>query len=106
MNDFECKKVNNCFGGTEIYEYRVSFKFGDEFLAYLGKAAEVKCRRNFPRPFFTAIWPDSTKVQGVLGDVTLKGTYPAGHPEVSKLEFEIFLGKFANNTDVSERVDS
>ncbi|HEY3423637.1 MAG TPA: hypothetical protein VGL27_02480 [Negativicutes bacterium] len=93
MNNFECKKVENCFGGMVAFEYRLSFKIGEPFLDCLRPVAQVQCRHDFPRPFFQAVWPDGLKVKGVLGDVVVKAIYPPANTDGSKVMFENLLGQ-------------
>lgn len=94
MNNFECKKVENCFAGDMVFEYRVNFKIDDDFLAAIDQVTTMKVCRKFPRPFFTADWPDGTKAKGVLGDVAVKVIYPPDSADSSKVKFETFLSKY------------
>ncbi len=94
MSNFECKKVENCFAGDMVFEYRLNFNIDDDFVEYIAKVAEIKVNRKFPRPFFNAVWPDGTKAKGVLGDVAVKVIYPPETVDKSKADFETFLENY------------
>lgn len=91
MNTFECKKVENCFGGTHIYEYRLAVKTGDTFLERLGRLGKLDCRRNLPRPYFQALLPGGTAVKGVMNDQVIKVSFSSPGPAGGKQEFEELL---------------
>nr|WP_139164512.1 hypothetical protein [Dendrosporobacter quercicolus]NSL49886.1 hypothetical protein [Dendrosporobacter quercicolus DSM 1736]SDM94272.1 hypothetical protein SAMN04488502_10950 [Dendrosporobacter quercicolus] len=91
MNTFEGKKVENCFGGTHIYEYRLPVRTGDTFLERLGRLGKLDCRRNLPRPYFQALLPEGTTVKGVIDDQVIKVSFPSPDPAGGKQKFEELL---------------
>lgn len=92
MSRFECKKVENCFSGSAVFQYRLGFKIDDAFLNWLEKiSATFKCRRDFPRPYFNATLTDGTQVKGVISDIALKVVYPENAATLNKAAFEKLL---------------
>ena len=91
MSLYEIKKVENCISKSSVYQYRFNFKLSEEFVNCFGNSAEVKFHRNFPKPSFNIIFPDGTKIIGVLHDVAFKVYFPPGSAEESKNSFESIL---------------
>lgn len=92
MSRFECKKLENCFVSKSVYQYRLGKKVDDDFVAWLeGISESCLCRRDFPRPYFTALLADGTQVKGVIGDVAFKVVYPDVTAAASKESFENLL---------------
>jgi hypothetical protein len=96
MTQFDCKKVENCFGAATIYEYRLPVAASEEFVTWFGAIGSLKIHRNFPRPFFQASLSDGTTVKGVLADSVIKVDFPKNAPQDSKDKFEIFLEEMLN----------
>ncbi len=92
MSHFECKRVENCFASSAVYQYRLGYKIDDEFLAWLANISSAfKCRRDFPRPYFNATLADGTQVKGVIGDIAMKVVYPDDNSDQCKEAFEKLL---------------
>ena len=86
---FEVKKAQNCFNSKYAFMYRTGEKIGDDIVAWIGSICPgLTCRRDLPRPFFKGTLPDGTQVQGVIGDVAFKVTFPNNDPEGTKASFE------------------
>ena len=96
MSDFICKRVQNCFSKTSIYQYRLNFKIDDRFLQQMEEIGTVKCHRNFPRPYFNISLPDGTEMKGVIGDVALKVVFPLASAAQSQIAFEQLLTEFVH----------
>ena len=67
------------------------FKINDEFLQHFDQIGSVRCRRDFPRPYFNITLLDGTVIKGVLNDVALKVTFPMITADDSKVNFEQLL---------------
>lgn len=93
MKQYECKKVENCFSGSHVYEYRLAIKTTEEFLACFNAIGSIKYYRNFPRPCFHSTLFDGTTVKGIIADWVIKVRFPDNDPQGSKEYFEIFLEK-------------
>ncbi|MDR1658842.1 MAG: hypothetical protein LBR94_00685 [Desulfovibrio sp.] len=92
MIPFECKKLENCFASSAVYQYRSEKKVDEIFLNWLEPVSDsFLCRRDFPRPFFTAVLVDGTQIKGVIGDTAIKVIYPNGTAAESKEAFEKLL---------------
>ncbi|HWR09031.1 hypothetical protein [Sporomusa sp.] len=103
MKQFEWKKAENCFGGANIFEYRLAIRADEGFIAGLSATGSVKYHRSFPRPFFQASLGDGTTVKGVIADSVIKVSFPQGDWEGSKEQFEIFLTELINQHAGRER---
>lgn len=91
MKHYECKKVENCFSGAHIYEYRLMMMADENLLESLSRIAVMKYYRNFPRPCFQATLADGTTIKGVIADAVIRVSFPDNHPENSKRNFETLL---------------
>ncbi len=91
MRQIECRKVENCFAGNHIYEYRLSVRLIEAFILALGAVGTLTFHRNFPRPFFKVVLADGATVKGVLNDTVMKVQYPDDDPKTSKAQFETIL---------------
>lgn len=91
MQHYECKKVENCFGGTHVYEYRLGIKTAEEFLEGFKPLTSIKYYKKFPRPFFQAVFADGTTVKGVIADSVIKVSFPDSDALENKQNFETVL---------------
>lgn len=91
MSLFACKKVENCFSGAHIYDYRLNSKATEEWLTSLAAGGSIKFFKHFPRPCFQADLPDGTTLKGVIADTVIKASFPSDNPEASKHSFEKLL---------------
>ncbi|MBP1764072.1 MAG: hypothetical protein H6Q65_1130 [Firmicutes bacterium] len=96
MKRVECKKVENCFASTQMYEYRLPRKLTEEMICELGKNGKLTFHRNFPRPFFKLILADGTTVKGILHDTVVKAQYQDQKPQAGKQQFEDLLEELLN----------
>ncbi len=103
MKPYEWKKAENCFGGANIFEYRLAVKTDEVLITGLGAAGAVKYHRNFPRPFFQANLIDGTLVKGVIADSVIKVSFPQDDWESSKKQFESFLAELISRHPEKER---
>ena len=86
---FEVKKAQNCFNSKYAFMYKPGGKIGDDIIAWLETLCPTfTCRRDLPKPFFKGTMEDTTQVQGVIGDVAFKVTFPNASPEASQASFE------------------
>ncbi len=97
MKMYECKKVENCFSGTHIYEYRLPFKVKEEIIECFGAFGSIKYHKNFPRPCFQVVTKSGTTIKGVITDNVIKVSFPTGNPQESKEHFELFLEELLRN---------
>ena len=97
MNFYEVKKVENCISRSSVFQYRFNFKFTEDFMKMFEPAAELKIHRNFPKPSFSLIFPDGTKITGVFKDVAFKAMFPLERAEMSKNNFEKLLTEVVQN---------
>ena len=103
MKQVECKKVENCFSGTHVYEYRLPSKAREEFIKGFAALGSIKYHKNFPRPFFQATLTDGTTIKGIIADSVIKVSFPNSNPQESKASFEIFLEDLLQQTASRER---
>ena len=88
MERVECKKVENCFGGTHIYEYRFNRRMSEDLIRNFAAFGLLTFHKNFPRPFFKVILSDGTVIKGVLNDTVIKVQFPDEDPQSKKQQFE------------------
>lgn len=89
MSLFEVKKAQNCFNSKYAFMYKPGGKIGDDIIAWLETLCPTfTCRRDLPKPFFKGTMEDTTQVQGVIGDVAFKVTFPNASPKASQASFE------------------
>ncbi|WP_371380657.1 hypothetical protein [Sporomusa aerivorans] len=93
MNHFKWKKVENCFGGANVYEYRLAVRIDEALLACFGGLGSLTCHRNFPRPFFQTTLADGTSFKGVINDSVIKVSFPDGDAATSKNSFDNLLAE-------------
>ena len=91
MDNFEVKKVENCFKNSQTYEYKIDVNLDKEFiddkLSVLGEVV-VKAYR---RPIFMITCQDNTKIKGIINSKTMKVSFADDKVEASKEDFEKFL---------------
>lgn len=91
MDNFEVKKVENCFKNSQTYEYKINVNLDKEFiddkLSVLGEVTVKPYRR----PIFMITCEDNTKIKGIINSKTMKVSFEDGKVENSKEEFERFL---------------
>lgn len=97
MKKYECKKIENCFSGTHIYEYRLPLKVKEEIIECFGAFGSIKYYTNFPRPCFQVVTKNGTTIKGVITDSVIKVSFLAGNPQESKEQFELFLEELLRN---------
>jgi hypothetical protein len=102
MNYFECNRVENCFSGTAVYQYRLNFKINDSFLGQFAGIGTVKCRCDLPRPYFNVTLTDGTQVKGVISDIALKVIFPPENAEQCKTSFEELLTRIIRQHQVGK----
>lgn len=91
MKPYECKKVENCFSSSHMYEYRLPLKTREEVIEQLGKGGLIKYYKNFPRPSFQIQFVSGISIKGVIGDVVIRVSFPDADPLTSQENFEQFL---------------
>jgi len=102
MSLYEIKKVENCISKSAVFQYRFNFIVTEEFINEFKNPAEIKYHRNFPKPSFNIIYPDKTKIIGVLRDVAFKAFFPLESAEESKKNFDSILSGIVTNHEPGE----
>lgn len=94
MNDFESKKLEDCFDGSRVYEYRLMQSTIDEaFIKSLAALGQLEYFPKFPRPFFRVRSQDGLQLKGVQGEQTFQVILPDKGQQKRKERFENELGK-------------
>ena len=93
MSNLIWEKVENCFSGSQTYQYILDSSTDDAFLDALSTLGALEVKRNFRRPFFFLRIDDNSEVRGTLGDNRIKASFPNESWESSKLSFEKGLEK-------------
>lgn len=85
---FEVKKTENCFAGSQTYEYRLPVE-GQAFVAMLD-GWEVTENHKYRRPMFSAD-KNGVNVKGILKANVVKASFPEHCWETAKADFESWL---------------
>jgi hypothetical protein len=94
MNDFESRKVEDCFDGSRVYEYRLAQSTIDEaFIKSLAVLGQLEYFPRFPRPFFRVRSQNGLQLKGVQGEQTFRVILPGKGQQGIKERFENELKK-------------
>lgn len=91
---FEVKKTENCFSGTQTYEYR--FPINNQELLQFLNLFSIKKYETLRRPTFLAMDSCGVQIKGILKDNICKVSFPDATWEVSKIEFEEFIDSLSS----------
>ncbi len=86
--EYLCKKIENCFAGSQTYEYKLTVP-GQALCARLS-GWELRVNDGLRRPAFSAD-RDGVNVKGVLSGETVRVSYPQERWEREKKDFESWL---------------
>ena len=95
MNNYQVKKVENCFKDSQTYEYRLNLNLNDDTIDKFSILGEVIIK-NFRRPIFMINCINNTKIKGIINSNIIKVSFEDSAWEARKKEFEIFLEKLLN----------
>lgn len=98
MKGFECKRAENCFSQSAVYQYRMERRIDDAWLAGFEQYGTVQCQRNLPRPFFKIRFPDGVELKGIIGDLGFRAAFPPDQPAVHQANFEQKLRRILGET--------
>lgn len=90
MNNYQVKKVENCFKDSQTYEYRLNLNLDNDTIDKFSILGEVTIK-NFRRPIFMINCINNTKIKGIINSNIIKVSFEDSAWEVRKKEFEIFL---------------
>jgi len=94
MNDFESRKVEDCFDGSRVYEYRlVQSTIDKAFIKSLAALGQLDYFPQFPRPFFCVRSQDGLQLKGVQDEQTFQVILPSKEQQSRKERFENELRK-------------
>ncbi len=89
---FENKKVEDCFDGSFIYEYRLEEPITEGLIRILGKKlGRLEYFGDFPRPFFRVLAEGGMQVKGVEGERTFQVIFSARNKFKRKEMMEMIL---------------
>jgi hypothetical protein len=89
MNDFESRKIEDCFDGSRVYEYRLVQSTIDEaFIKSLAALGQLEYFPQFPRPFFRVRSQDGLQLKGVQDEQTFQVILPSKEQQNRKERFE------------------
>lgn len=88
MKRYECKKIENCFTSSHMYEYRLPLKTAEEIIEQLGMNGQIKYFKNFPRPSFQIQFVSGITIKGVIADVVIRVSFPDTEPLTHQKIFE------------------
>ena len=89
MNNFESQKVEDCFDGSRVYQYRLAQGTIDEaFIRALAVDGKLEYFPRFPRPFFRVRSRHGLQLKGVQGEPTFQVILPGKEQQKVKDQFE------------------
>jgi hypothetical protein len=89
MKDFESRKVEDCFDGSRVYEYRLTQSTIDEaFIKSLATLGQLEYFPKFPRPFFRVRSQDGLQLKGVQNEQTFQVILPGKEQQKRRKQFE------------------
>jgi len=86
--EFETQKVEDCFDGSSIFEYKVYKEIKEEFIIKLNIFGKLYYYKEFPRPFFKIKIQNGSEILGVQGECSFRVVYCKKCKEIYKDFFE------------------
>lgn len=86
---YECKKVDNCFAGSQTWEYGLPID-AESFSALLPEGWSLRRNTRLRRPVFVAE-REGLNVKGVLDSKFIRVSFPDNNWEEEKNDFEAWL---------------
>jgi len=93
MNILESKKVEDCFDGSSILEYKIHKTISKDFIEILGSLGKLEYYDEFPIPYFKVKIDNGSEIRGLLGEDTFRITYCNKCKDTYKPFFEDFVAK-------------
>lgn len=87
--NYSCKKVENCFSDSQTWEYKLPVS-GEVFSALLPEFWSIRRNMRLRRPVFVAEL-EGLIIKGVLGEQTIRASFPDNNWEEKKSDFENWL---------------
>lgn len=94
MKIIQVKKLEDCFDGSTIYEYKFDEFWTYEQVRQLTKFGELNYYKDFPRPFFRINGLQGMQIKGVEGENTFTVFFPKNRKEEMQKALE---GHFKTN---------
>ena len=91
MKIINATKIEDCFDGSVIYEYKVDTSWSEENIFKLETFGKLEYFPDFPRPFFRVIDKSGLNIKGVGGADTCRVIFPKKLKEFYKSKFEVFF---------------
>lgn len=107
MDNFESRKVEDCFDDSRVYEYRLLQSPIDKaFIESLAVLGRLEYFPKFPRPFFRVRSQDGLQVKGVQDEQTfqviLSGREQRKRKEKFENELREILAEHHRNRDLAQ----
>lgn len=91
---FATRKVEDCFDGSQVFDYLVGRPLTVEAIRDLGdRLGKLTYYPEFPRPFFRAHAENGMQVKGVQGDREIRVIFPGTRTEQTRVWFEQLLDR-------------
>lgn len=94
MKILQVKKLEDCFDGSTIYEYKFDSCWTYENIKQLSKLGELNYYKDFPRPFFRLNGEQGMQIKGVEGESSFTVFFPKDRKEEMQRALE---GHFKTN---------
>lgn len=75
-NQLTCEKVDNCFANARTYRYYLAATVDEALVERLSCLGSLFIKRNLRRPFFRIETERGVQIKGILGDKSVKVSFP------------------------------
>lgn len=93
MKITHCAKVEDCFDGSAIYQYRFDTGWTRSMIHLLEALGRLEYFGDFPRPLFRVTTRAGLMLKGVEGDPACRAIFPRDGRDAIKVEFERYFAR-------------
>lgn len=87
-NQVHCEKIDNCFANARTYRYYLPAAVDEDFATRLGGLGSLFVKKNLRRPFFRIETESGVQIKGILGDSSVKVSFPEERWKEEKVIWE------------------
>lgn len=91
MKLVEVKKMDDCFDGSMVFEYRFDRQIDETFMKIISRPGRLSYYPEFSRPFFKIFSEKGIQIKGIIGDDNFQVTFPQTRKAELKKAFETRL---------------
>lgn len=88
MKQISSEKIDNCFANARTYRYHLPAAVDEAFAQRMGSLGSLFIKKNLRRPFFRIETESGVQIKGILGDRSVKVSFPEQRWEEEKVIWE------------------